>query len=296
MQKARVGEGKKLSDVCRDSLAEILSFFDSPRDWLNFSHVCSQLHYDLIESHETVWGMRNILFRVSAAELLSASWVHEITPRIQRVICHASGVTPQKILSVLIAIPGAEVKSVTLGCERWPPRDQAISECGGLAENTTIKELTVRALTASQYHDLGRYAKDLAGAVKANKTLEALDCTETMEPASSTSQEFVDVAIRSKTLQVFACRHFYGPISSDADIRRLIVETRVPKIELLVKFSCSIYDAPRVALEVNSIFAEDIHNKVTLLADDFNRKLYDLVDAKYRKRIRMRVSRKYLCD
>jgi len=51
----------KFVDLPRDSLAEILSFLDSPKDWMNISKTCKQMYEDM-HHKETVWGMCNMDF------------------------------------------------------------------------------------------------------------------------------------------------------------------------------------------------------------------------------------------
>ncbi len=112
MKIAKQNEGKRLSDICRDSLAEILSYFDSPRDWRSFFGVCKQLYIDLTESYETIWGMINICFKIGPSDLLSKSWDSKIVPRLKYIECYHGKVTSLQISNAILCMTEGTVEKI----------------------------------------------------------------------------------------------------------------------------------------------------------------------------------------
>ncbi len=112
---SRGGEGKKLNNLCRDSLAEILSFLDSPKDWYNFARTCKELREDLVESPETIWGMINIVFIVTPGIFFTEGFNPDIFRRIKNAKFREGNTHASDVLRLVAKMDGVSLTRMSVG-------------------------------------------------------------------------------------------------------------------------------------------------------------------------------------
>jgi hypothetical protein len=194
-KKSRVGEGRKLNNLCRDVLATILTFFGSPKDWRNLSMTCTELHEDLTKAHETLWGMINIVFVIKPTIFFDPTITQDVFTRIKNAKFKSGVVYSEEVFSFVAKIPGAEIDRVSVGAAVvtpttgvWGRRSIALSSGNGLADGlrtmTKIKELQIR--------DLGYRTKEVLASVISALCMQTRLQTLSLKGTSSLNAYAID--------------------------------------------------------------------------------------------------------
>ncbi len=200
MKIAKQNEGKRLSDLCRDSLAEILSYFDSPRDWRSFFRVCRQLYVDLTESGETIWGMKYIRFDIGPSDMFSQTWDNKIIPRLKDVTFRGGYVSPFQVLNPIVSSPDASIPQIYVTSIPKMDRD-ANAKFWGLSNPTPIEHLQMDALFLSQPE-----LDEFVACANKQKSLSGLFVNDHTDDDDNISTQMTTFVAQSKTLRTYGPR------------------------------------------------------------------------------------------